>query len=275
MKHVLAREQSALLADFARSRTLIGLDFDGTLAPIMISPDRVEVSARTRKPLDALARVYPTAVISGRARADVAKRLVGLPLFAVIGNHGLEGESGGSKNWRNFVARWLDRLHRDLDGLRGIEIEDKGLSVAIHYRRSRAKKKARTAIDAAVAGLGQLRVVGGKQVVNLLPEGAPHKGLALLALMKRARCDRAIYVGDDDTDEDVFALPAANLLPRNQLLAVRVGQSSTHAPFYLRNQGEVHTLLSRLCDARNGLRNGYIDGKKRGAPGTARWHNVS
>lgn len=147
--------------------------------------------------------------------------------------------------------------------------------MAIHYRRCKAKQKARAAIDAAVAGLGHLRVLGGKQVVNLLPEGAPHKGLALLALMKRARCDRAIYVGDDDTDEDVFALPAGNLLPRNQLLAVRVGQSATHAPFYLRNQGEVHTLLSRLCDARNGLRNGQTDGKKPGARGTAHRHNAS
>ena len=67
--------------------------------------------------------------------------------------------------------------------------------------------------------LGPVRLVGGKHVVNLLPAGAPHKGLALERARARLGCDTAIYVGDDETDEDVFALDQPG-----RLLAIRVGR---------------------------------------------------
>jgi trehalose 6-phosphate phosphatase len=92
----------------------------------------------------------------------------------------------------------------------------------------------------------------GKLVVNLLPDGAPHKGIALEELRAREGADTAVFVGDDVTDEDVFELDRPG-----KLLGIRVGQSrSSAAPFYIRNQLEVDALLERLvaCRAEKGDR---------------------
>ena len=93
------------------------------------------------------------------------------------------------------VARWRPLLDERLAGLRGVEIEDKVFSVAVHYRQSRQKKLARSAILEAASTLGDVRLIGGKQVVNILPDGAPHKGIALERERARLKCDTAIYVG--------------------------------------------------------------------------------
>ena len=80
----------------------------------------------------------------------------------------------------------------------------------------------------------------------MLPEGAPHKGLALLKERDRLRCDTAIYVGDDVTDEDVFGLDEPG-----RLLAIRVGPSSpSQASYYVRSQAAVDELFAGPCDLR-------------------------
>jgi trehalose 6-phosphate phosphatase len=132
--------------------------------------------------------------------------------------------------------------------LQGVWVEDKAYSVAVHYRQSRHKKVALPAILAAAAALGEVRLIGGKQVVNILPVGAPHKGFALEKARDGMRCDTAIYVGDDETDEDVFGLDQPG-----RLLAVRVGpKRSSEAPYYLRNQRAVDELLAELLRLRPG-----------------------
>jgi trehalose 6-phosphate phosphatase len=144
------------------------------------------------------------------------------------------------------VRRWVPRLGRRLARLKGIWIEDKTFSVAVHYRNSREKKRARAAILEAAADLGRMRLFGGKQVINILPEGAPHKGLALLRERDRLRCDTALYLGDDVTDEDVFALDEPG-----RLLTIRVGPKRTSAAsYFLRSQAEVDELLDALLDLR-------------------------
>jgi trehalose 6-phosphate phosphatase len=88
--------------------------------------------------------------------------------------------------------------------------------------------------------------MGGKQVLNILPPDAPHKGMALERARERFGCDTAIYVGDDETDEDVFQLDQPG-----RLLAVRVGSArSTAATFQLTNQREVDQLLRALVSYR-------------------------
>jgi trehalose 6-phosphate phosphatase len=250
MRHLLASRNLPVVERFAWSRVLLAFDFDGTLAPIVVDPDAAQMRARTRLLVTRAATLYPTVVISGRTRADTASRLRGVPLREVIGNHGAErGPEDGQG--RPGVRRWRTQLEQQLAGLPGVIIEDKGLSLAIHYRQSRQKKKARAAIQAAIAQLESReppRLVGGKQVVNLLPEGAPHKGIALERTRARLGCDTALYVGDDETDEDVFALDQPG-----RLLAVRVGPRATsHAAFYLRGQREIDQLLRVLIQARAG-----------------------
>jgi trehalose 6-phosphate phosphatase len=247
MRDILARANREVLEQFACSRTLLGFDFDGTLAPIVADPDRATMRSSTRRLLASVARAYPCVVISGRSRADVARRLRGVRLAGIVGNHGLEPRHPPAGVRRN-VRRWVPLLEERLGRIRGVTIEDKGLSLAVHYRRAPEKKKARARILEATAALGPVRLVGGKQVLNLLPTGAPHKGLALETARARLGCDTAVYVGDDETDEDVFALDQPG-----QLLSIRVGRkSSSSAAYCIRGQAEMDALLRSLLAFRPG-----------------------
>jgi trehalose 6-phosphate phosphatase len=252
MRHILARLHRPLLEQFAWSEVLLAFDFDGTLAPIVAAPEAAAIPASTRRLFRQVAELYPCVVISGRARTDLAGRLRGVRLREIVGNHGIEpgGRSRLEARFAAHVARWVPRLERALRAFPGVTVEDKRLSVAVHYRASREKKKALRAIAALLPELGPLRAFGGKQVVNLVPPHAPHKGLALEAARRRARCDTALYVGDDDTDEDVFALQAPG-----RLLSIRVGRrAGSQAGYYLRDRDELDVLLTFLRDLRGRAR---------------------
>lgn len=241
MKSLLAPQNRSVLHRLARGRVLLAFDFDGTLAPIVADPARARLRPRTRRLLTEVARKYPCVVISGRNRADVVRRVSGIPLRRVLGNHGIE-PSPALPAARRAVRRWLACLKPRLEGVAGIVFDDKGATLAIHYRKSRNRHAALKAILVATADLGEARVLQGLLVVDLLPKGAPNKATALRSELRRLRCESALYLGDDKTDEDVFALGWC--LP---LLAVRVGRKPhSLAPYYLRNQGDVDALLAEL-----------------------------
>jgi trehalose 6-phosphate phosphatase len=249
MKHLLSPRNLSVLERFAWSRVLLAFDFDGTLAPIVVDPQAAQMRPGTRELLVRAARLYPTVVLSGRTRADTRRRVAGVPLQEVIGNHGAEDAAGDRLARGAPSRRWRRELEPVVAAHPGVFIEDKKFSLSIHYRQSRHKKRARAAILATVAEIGRreaVRVMGGKQVVNLLPEGAPHKGIALERARARLGCDTALYVGDDETDEDVFALDQPG-----RLLGVRVGErAASHADYYLRGQREIDALLRTLIQAR-------------------------
>jgi trehalose 6-phosphate phosphatase len=249
MRHILARRNRGVLERFAGPRTLLAFDFDGTLAPIVADPERAAMRASTRRLLADVAKRSPCVVISGRSRDDVRRRVLGVKLAKVIGNHGLEPGAGRAEA-RSAARRWVSVLEKRLTGLRGVVIEDKGLSVAIHYRAAHRKEGARARILDATAGLGDVRLLVGLLVVDVLPAGTPGKGQALERAMERLGCDTAVYVGDDETDEDVFSLD----LPRN-LLGIRVGRKATSsADYYLRRQAEIDGLLRAFLAGRPGSR---------------------
>jgi len=245
MKPILARAERATLARFASRELLVAFDFDGTLAPIVRAPARAAMRARTRRLLRSLAELYPCVVISGRSRRDLLSRLRGTSVLRAIGNHGGE-PSARPREVRARVRRWRAALARRLRGLAGVTIEDKGLSIAVHYRRAPERARARQTIREAASGQAQTRVVGGKCVVNLVPRGAPNKGAALEAEKRRLGCDAALYVGDDETDEDVFGLPADG-----SRMGIRVGRKrGSRARYYLREQAQIDALLEALIRLR-------------------------
>ena len=247
MSNILSRGSRDLLEQFAWSNVLLAFDFDGTLAPIVSEPERAAMRPRTRDLLSETARLYPIAIISGRAQPDVLDRVRGVPVGAVVGNHGAE-PSRSSSRLALSVRRWLPALRAQLGQLKGVVIEDKRFSVAIHYRHSREKKAVRVRIAAATSALDGARIIPGKEVVNLLPLGAPHKGVALERERARFGCDTAIYVGDDDTDEDVFALDQPG-----RLLSIRVGfKRDSAASYYVESQRRVDELLRTLLTLRRG-----------------------
>jgi len=249
MRNILSRSNRSLLEQFSWSNVLLAFDYDGTLAPIVANPTRAEMRRRTREALTTLTGLYPVAVISGRARADATNQLRGVGVQQVVGNHGVEPWHATSL-LSHEVKQWLPLLEEQFATLRGVTIENKVFSVAVHYRHSREKKKVRGAIARAVAALGETRVIGGKQVVNILPVTAPHKGIALERERSRFRCDTAIFVGDDKTDEDVFVLDQPG-----RLLSIRVGRSRTSAAaYYIPGQRAIDDLLEALVALRRDTR---------------------
>jgi trehalose 6-phosphate phosphatase len=244
MMNILSAGNREVLVQFAFSNVLIAFDFDGTLAPIVADPERAAMRPRTRKLLHGLAELYPCAVISGRANSDTRARLDGVRVRGVIGNHGAEPRA--VNGFTHEVRRWRRLLDAELSGHPGVAIEVKACSIAIHYRRSRQKRRAREAALRAAARLGAVRIIGGKQVVNLVPLGAPDKGDALERERERLRCDTAIYVGDDDTDEDVFRLDQPG-----RLLTIRVGAKQTsQAAYCIRDQRQIDVLIRVLASLR-------------------------
>jgi trehalose 6-phosphate phosphatase len=245
MKTILSVDARGDLDDLAAGRALLAFDFDGTLAPIVSDRGAAEMRPETRGLFRALALLYPCAVISGRARADVAARLVRIPLFAVIGNHGAEAGHGPlDRSRRARVLGWVRRLKRELGVLAGVDIEDKWFSIAVHYRHARPRAAVRSLVTRAASALEGARVFGGHAVVNVVPCEAPDKGSAIGELLRRAGPRPALYVGDDRTDEDVFRSPHVNI-------GVRVGRTArSAAPWYVPSQMAVDDLLRALLAAR-------------------------
>lgn len=230
------------------ARTLFAFDFDGTLSKIVKNPDDAKINSSTLKLLQKLGKIAPIAVISGRGLSDLKAKFSPAPGF-LVGNHGLEGIHSGDQKletFHNSCEKWKSHLALALTaksgGLEGIEIEDKIYSIAVHYRKSRTKKMAKSMILDALSDLTpSARIILGKCVVNIIPTGAPHKGIALLELMLKSDTRSALYIGDDDTDEDVFSLAD----PR--LFTIRVGKKNiSQAKFYLKHQAEVNPLLETI-----------------------------
>jgi trehalose 6-phosphate phosphatase len=238
-----------LLVTFALSNVLPAFDYDGTLAPLVDAPAHASMRASTRRLLRRASKLYPCVVITGRARGDAVYRLRNIDVCRVVGNHGAE-PAPNRRALRRRVRQWLPVLKARLARRHGVVIEDKGLSVALHYRQARERNSARRAVLAAARSLQNVRLVGGKLVVNCLVPDAPHKGLAVERERLHFACDTVIYVGDDETDEDVFQIDRPG-----QLLSVRVGlKRSSAASYYIRSQAEIDKLLQTLVAAREGHR---------------------
>jgi trehalose 6-phosphate phosphatase len=238
-----------VLAAFAASNVLLAFDFDGTLAPIAPTPAGARMRPVTRRLLARVVRSYPCVVISGRPLDDLTDRLRGVPVWHVVGDHGFEAQSGTAAA-RAHVRGWVDQLGARLADIPGLVIEEKKNSVTLHYRHVRDKVGVRAAIADAVRQLQDARAVGGAEAVNLLPYDGPHKGIALQQARRAFACDAAIYVGDDDTDEDAFTADTPE-----RLLSIRVGtRKPSSARYRLRTQRDVDALLRTLIAMRASAR---------------------
>ena len=250
MTDLLSRRMAPIVAGLAAPGTLVVLDFDGTLAPIVDDRTAAALPVRTRVLVSRLARLYPVAVLSGRAADDVRSRLEGAPVRWVVGSHGAEwpGEEREHGDLRRRVRTWRATLASRLNGVVGIELEVKPLSLAVHYRQARDQRTARARIRKAVNALDGASIILGKRVVNVVPIEAGDKGTALQRLIELAAAKRVLFVGDDVTDEAAFG---ARL--RIPAVMVRVGLTrSTRATAWLRRRSDVDRLLQRLCDLRRG-----------------------
>lgn len=243
---ILSPHHRPILAGYALSNVLLAFDYDGTLAPIVTTPAAAEMRSTTARLLARASRRYPCVVISGRMLADIEQRVQDIPLWYVFGNHGFEPVRQDTPP-TGRTAAWLRMLREQLPAQPGIVIEDKSHTLTIHYRAAPDRERAAAAIGRAVQSLTDARVVGGAEAVNLLPRDGADKGVALGRAMHQFACTTAIYVGDDDTDEDAF-----RAVGPDRLLGVRIGRSERSAAgFYLENQTDIDALLRILVDLRS------------------------
>lgn len=243
MRYIFSAEGTRRLAGIIREHPLLAFDFDGTLAPIAPIPDETVVPLSIVTVMQRLCAIAPVAIISGRNIADVRRRLGFEPAY-IIGNHGCEGVPGaGTPEQEAIVAGWFAQLAAQQALIpEGVLIEHKRFSLSLHYRLARSREQSQAVIDTLAAALIPPPVrMGGKCVVHLLPHGAPDKYLALRHLLQQAQLSRALYVGDDETDEVIFQRASPTWLT----IRVEYAARST-ADYYLGNQREVATLLQAV-----------------------------
>ena len=242
MKNILGKRELSKLGEFVTPDTLVAFDFDGTLAPLSRDPRAAQLRKSTARLLGRVAERYPTAVISGRPRADVLARLSGAKVRVVVGNYGIE-PSPEAPRYHALVKKWMPILRDALQDLQGVELENKLYSLTIHYRRSRAKTRARAIIDQAVAKLDDARAIEGRLLINILPSTAPNKSSTLINLRTALNAEHAVYVGDDQSAEEVFKAQ------KESLLGIRVGRATgSNASHYLAKQADIDSLLKRLLE---------------------------
>lgn len=247
MTDLLGLDGLQVLRAFAARLPLCLFDFDGTLAPLAPDPAGVLLPHPVQLRLQALQARAPVGIVTGRSLADLRSRLEFEPDY-LIGNHGLEGLpderrlnaelSVTCERWRSWLAPRLPAIDP------GIWLEDKQLSLSVHYLHARDRQAAESALAALFAQLLPApRIIPGKCIFSLLPPGRGDKGEAVLQLLRSTGAAGALYVGDDITDEDVFRLRHPDIL------SVRVEPSaSSAAPWYVADHAAMLPLLDRLID---------------------------
>jgi trehalose-phosphatase len=242
----------------ARSATLISLflDFDGTLVPIAGDPSAPRLDPGVLETLQLLSARdgLVTTVISGRAIEDLYTR-IRLDGLIYAGNHGLEifgrqfrfVEPVASAR-REALARLSEELALELQPLPGAIVECKGLTASVHYRLAGEPDwpQIRQIVYAVTARNGKLfRVNPGRKVFDIVPRTNWHKGAAVEWIngCLGERDLLTVYLGDDTSDEDAFAvLPGA--------ITVKVGAAAaTGARYQLSGPAAVHEFLAWMADS--------------------------
>jgi trehalose 6-phosphate phosphatase len=223
------------------SDAVVALDYDGTLAPIVARPSEAVLAPGALEVLQALGpRVRTLALVTGRP-ADVVVELAGLaavPGLVVLGQYGAQRWSGAEVSTPQAlpaVARARAVLPDLLAG-EGAELEDKGISLVVHTRRSADPAGALERLEPAVRGVaGALEVHRGRFVLELRPPGYDKRG-ALLSLC--APLPAAVLFAGDDLG-DLPAFDAVDELRAAGAVGVTVCSGSEEGPAALRERADV------------------------------------
>lgn len=240
-------------------------DFDGTLSPIAETPEAAFLPEPTRRLLEELTRQrgIKVGIISGRSLEDL-KEKVNIYGLIYAGNHGFEIEGPGLRfknpaaaEMRPFIRAAHHRLSQALGSVTGVRIEDKGVTLSIHYRQVQEGDVpyVKEAIQQALRGpitMGMVKITTGKMVYEVRPAVEWDKGQAIRFLIKKYGEEGVagdlfpIYMGDDQTDEDGFRA----VLNHSHGAAVYIGEPEVEsaASYFLRSPDEVQIFLSLLAE---------------------------
>jgi trehalose-phosphatase len=257
LEHLLSAWSEVAKQLRSAGHILLLLDYDGTLTPIVQSPELADLTDGVRQLLQALARQrrLTLAIISGRALVDL-KEKVGISNIIYAGNHGLEIEgpqvsfvSPLAEEFKPVLRRMHHELSQALGAIKGVLVEDKGLTLSVHYRQVADDKSTEVEdlferVTGDAARSGKIQVTSGKKVYEVRPAVAWDKGEVLKMLMGKERGALPIYLGDDLTDEDAFK--AIENYEGGISVFVGEGDSPTSASYFLQSPDEVAKFLSLL-----------------------------
>jgi len=217
------------------------LDYDGTLTPIVDNPNAAVLSEEARSTVRALAARYPTAIVSGRARAT-AQGLVQLDELYYAGSHGFDitgplrkrarsvaedsASSTGEEvalpslsyqvadSFRPALEEAKTLVEEGIRDVKGALVEDNTFSVSVHYRmvaEGEDRERVEQVVDQVLNGMPMLRRTEGKMVYELRPSAEWDKGKAVEWLLEQIKKEYEedvfpFYIGDDVTDEDAFRI---------------------------------------------------------------------
>ncbi len=282
MEHLLSAWPAVYRYLERAGRILLLTDYDGTLTRIVERPELARLPDRVKNILELLSHRgdITVGVVSGRALSDLRSR-VGISGLVYAGNHGLEIEGPGVSFVSPLAAELrpvLRVIHfvlsRALSRVKGVLVEDKGLSLSVHFRMVDPKHTpevediVKKTVGPAQAA-GKARLTSGKMVHEIRPAVDWNKGKAIRLLMKRyGKGGRRsglvpIYLGDDATDEDAFRVIEAY----GNGISGFVGPAGTRsaARYYLKSPEEVGQFLETLVNA-DGLCSMSAAGSAAGLP---------
>jgi trehalose 6-phosphate phosphatase len=253
----LLKELETLKKRVNDTKVMLFLDYDGTITPITTKPDRALLSQKAKNVISALSltRQFQLIIISGRGLADVT-RMVGVKDIIYVGNHGFEIKGPDfqfnttvSSEYQAVLLHLKELLTTSLSAFSGSFIEDKGMTLSIHYRLINEDfddeiEQMIYLITKPYVDRNVIRLTSGKKVIEIRPVIDWDKGKAVEWILAK-RPGIPIYIGDDTTDEDAFRAI------RHSGITVYVGphhQKASHAEYYLNNTDEVIMLLEYLCE---------------------------
>ncbi|MCM8787358.1 MAG: trehalose-phosphatase [Candidatus Omnitrophica bacterium] len=255
-------EWDKLKKKFNNKNIILFLDYDGTLTPIAKTPQEATLLPETKKLLRRLIknRYCQLAIISGRALKDIKKK-IGINRVIYAANHGLEIEGPKikfkyptSSKYKHILKNIRNKLKINLSTIKGTFIEDKGLSLSLHYRLVKKNnipkvKKILHQATAAYKKVNKIKIKKAKKAFEITPPVVWNKGRAMLWLLEKLNAGftkketMPIYLGDDLTDEDAFEVL------HNKGITIFVGRpKKTEAQYYLKNTQEVRNFLRLIAE---------------------------
>jgi trehalose 6-phosphate phosphatase len=245
------------LREFARSSApLVVCDYDGTLAQLVDDPDQAFPVEESVVALETLATFADThvAVVSGRSLHDLVALCPFPPEIHLVGSHGSEFDGSLDNDLDPAQLELLSSITEELDQLAasgdGLLVESKPTSVAFHYRKA-APEIADAALEAVRSGPAArdgVRVKAGKMVIELAVVDTD-KGTAIDRLRHSVGADVVLFVGDDVTDEDAFAVL------HGHDIGIKVGPGPTIARYRIGGTDDTARTLMLLC----GLRRTWLE----------------
>jgi len=234
------------LAELPRENIFLFLDYDGTLTPIVETPDKAIISMAMRNIIIKLNELMPIAVITGRS-IDNIRDILDIKNIIYAGNHGAEISMGEKlvsgqqfSTIKSALQKVIAELNEALSPIDGVIIEDKGITASVHYRMVASEDLCRVINrfwSIADSHKKTFTITSGKKVFEVRPHNILNKGDAVRWILDHfGKNHTPIYIGDDRTDEDAFRA----IKGRGVGISI---EKSDSADYYLETQEEVKRLL--------------------------------